>query len=79
MAGNVIEYQFIPLPFYDKEDGQYKPSVKVLVNGQFDRWTVFELGFDEPKFTMPYARQFALETKAIYESSFEFFKKQFNV
>lgn len=75
---NVIVYDFIPLPYYDTEDGQWKPSVKVLINGQFDRWTVYDLGFDEARFTMPYARDFAKHEAAWHEETIKAFKRDHN-
>ena len=62
-----IVYSFEAIAFHDPEDGQYKPSVKVLINGEFFSWDVFELGFDEPRFAMPYAREIMREKIAMYK------------
>jgi len=62
-----ITYTFEAVAFYDEADGQYKPYVKVLVNGAFFNWEVFELGFDEPRFALPYAREIMREKIAMYQ------------
>lgn len=61
-----ITYTFQAIAFYDTEDGQYKPSVKVLINGAFFSWEVFQLGFDEPRFAMPYAKAIMEEKMVMY-------------
>ena len=51
-----LTWTFIALPYFDLEDMQWKPSVKVLCNGAFFGWTIYDIGFDEARYTMPYAR-----------------------
>lgn len=58
---------FHPLPYYSEEDQCWYPSVKVTLGDRFIEWQVFELGFDEARFTLPYARQFAREFAMQYE------------
>lgn len=59
MASYMPTFEFIPVSFFDESDSQWKPSVKVLLDGQLLYWTVYDLGFDEERFVMPYARDFA--------------------
>lgn len=58
MNHNIV-YECVPTARYEETDGQWRPSVKILINGQFFQWIEYDLGFDEERFAMPYAREFA--------------------
>jgi hypothetical protein len=62
---------FTPIPFFDDVDKQWKPSVRQEINGYFVAWLVYDLGFDEPKYAMPYAREFARELGEQWKQSAE--------
>lgn len=68
---NEFNWTFIPLPYFDTTDNQWKPSVKTLCNGEFFSWTVYHLGFDESHYTMPYARALAEEHADMHRRSME--------
>lgn len=67
-TNHFITYTFIPIARLG-DDGQYRPSVKVLLNGQFSEWVEFELPFEEERFAMPYAREFARNMKTMRQAA----------
>lgn len=65
-----LEFVFEPIPYKGKDDTQWYPSVRVTCNGEFYSWQVFMIGFDDPKYTMPYAREFCREMRDMKEAAF---------
>lgn len=66
----MLNFRFEPLPYYSSQDKSWHPSVKIFCNNDFYDWQVFIIGFDDAKYTVPYANQFAKELAAIYKQAF---------